>query len=183
MLLTILIIYLIIYFLIYGDVIISNINEFLKTFLESAGKMDEINRMDKKIMNMQNKLKDIENKKTVLINKIGVLKKELENSDQNDTSSIKESLEAEEYKLKTLESQISDKNADINSLVEEKNIIIKKCLMKLHTQMKKDYQKVNEDHDKYVDLFTQAREDKHIIERKIMNLKFLVYKTYNVRLN
>ena len=49
-------------------------------------------------------------------------------------------------------------------------------------QMKKDYQKVNENHDKYVELYTQAREERHLIERKMMNLKSLVYKNYKVRL-
>ena len=54
--------------------------------------------------------------------------------------------------------------------------------MDLHTQMKKDYLKKNEEHDKYVDLYTQAREEKSAIERKIIDLKFLVYKNYNLRL-
>lgn len=132
--------------------------------------------MDKRITNMQSQLKDMENKKLILI-------KKLEKDKHNSVSSTNESLEDEENKLNSLNNQISDKNANINSLVEEKNMIIKKCLMKLHAQMKKDYQKVTEDHDKYVDLFTQAREEKHVIERKIMNLKFLVHKTYNIRLN
>jgi hypothetical protein len=81
-----------------------------------------------------------------------------------------------------LEIQISDKNKDLNSLIEERDKISKHCLMNLHTKMKKDYQKVNEDHEKYVDLYTQAREEKSAIERKMINLKFLVYKNYNVRL-
>lgn len=132
--------------------------------------------MDKRIINMQNQLKDMENKKAILIKKIEKYK-------HNSASSIKESSESVESKLNLLKTQISDKDADIKSLVEEKNMIIKKCLMKQHAQMKKDYQKAAEDHDKYVDLFTQAREEKHIIERKIMNLKFLVHKTYNIRLN
>jgi hypothetical protein len=91
-------------------------------------------------------------------------------------------VQTEENKLRALEDQISTKNIDINDLTEEKNMIIKKCLMNLHTQMKKDYQKVNENHDKYVELYTQAREERHVIERKMMNIKSLVYKNYKVRL-
>ncbi|MGZ7050374.1 MAG: hypothetical protein ACXVHO_10245, partial [Methanobacterium sp.] len=110
------------------------------------------------------------------------LNNELKSCEPSNNSSIKKSLKVQKEKLDDLEIQISNKNEDINSLIEDKNIIIKKCLMNLHAKIKKDYQKVNEDHDKYVDLYTQAREDKHVIERKIMNLKFLVYKNYNVRL-
>ena len=54
--------------------------------------------------------------------------------------------------------------------------------MKLHADMKKNHRKVIEDHDKYVDLYTQAREEKYSIERKMRNLKVLVYKNYKIRL-
>ena len=67
-------------------------------------------------------------------------------------------------------------------LTEEKEEVIKKCLMNLHTQMKKNYEKVNNDHDRYVELYTQAREERYVIERKMMNLKALVYKNYKLRL-
>ncbi|MGF7118825.1 hypothetical protein [Methanobacterium oryzae] len=54
--------------------------------------------------------------------------------------------------------------------------------MKLHSKLKKDHQKVNTDHDKYVELYTKAREERHILERKMMNLKSIVYKNYKIRL-
>ncbi|MGZ7043819.1 MAG: coiled-coil domain-containing protein [Methanobacterium sp.] len=144
--------------------------------------MEEIKEFDKKIDLEQNNLTDMESKKNDLNKKIADLNNELKSCEPSNNSSIKKSLKVQKEKLDDLEIQISNKNEDINSLIEEKNTIIKKCLMNLHAKIKKDYQKVNEDHDKYVDLYTQAREDKHVIERNIMNLKFLVYKNYNVRL-
>lgn len=54
--------------------------------------------------------------------------------------------------------------------------------MKLHADMKKNHRQVNEDHDKYVDLYTRAREERYNIERKMMNLKVLIYKSYKIRL-
>ena len=54
--------------------------------------------------------------------------------------------------------------------------------MKLHADMKKSHRKVTEDHDKYVELYTQAREERYSIERKMRNLKVLVYKNYKIRL-
>lgn len=109
------------------------------------------------------------------------LKKELENP-KNNPVSTKKTLDTTKNKLNTLKDQISDKSAHINKLSEEKDNIIKKCLTNLHAQMKKDYKKVNESHDRYVKLYTQAREERHMIERKMLNLKSLVYKNYKVRL-
>ena len=77
---------------------------------------------------------------------------------------------------------ISEKNETITELNREKDDLIKKCLMKLHADMKKSHRKVTEDHDKYVELYTQAREERYSIERKMRNLKVLVYKNYKMRL-
>ena len=54
--------------------------------------------------------------------------------------------------------------------------------MKLNYDIKKHHKKVNEDHDKYVELYTKAREERHILERKMMNIKSIVYKNFKVRL-
>ncbi len=77
---------------------------------------------------------------------------------------------------------ISEKNENITELNREKDDLIRKCLMKLHADMKKSHRKVTEDHDKYVELYTQAREERFSIERKMRNLKVLVYKNYKMRL-
>jgi len=54
--------------------------------------------------------------------------------------------------------------------------------MKLHAEMKKNHRQVNKDHDKYVELYTKAREERYSIERKMRNLKVFVYKNYKIRL-
>ena len=148
-------------------------------FLESAGKKDEIHKLNEKIIYKQDKIKKLENMKTDLVKKIA----NLDEYENNGNSSYKESLEAEKKKLNKLEIQISDNNENITSLYDKKDKIIRKCLMNLHTQMKKDYLKKNEEHEKYINLYNQAREEKGAIERKIIDLKFLIYKNYNLRLN
>lgn len=75
---------------------------------------------------------------------------------------------------------MADEN--IIDLEDEKDELIRKCLMKLHIEIKKHQKKVDEDHDRYVELYTQAREERHVLERKMMNLKSIVYKNYKVRL-
>ncbi|MBI5680556.1 MAG: hypothetical protein HZC47_06680 [Methanobacterium sp.] len=161
-------------------------NDYLNEFLESAGKTDEINKIDQKIEFNKNKLMDLEKEKIIFNNNILAAEKELinleEDSNNGKDSSIKKNIADTENMLDDLENQISQKNDDINELNEEKDEIIKKCLMKLHSEMKNNHKKVNEDHDKYVDLYTKAREERHNIERKMVYLKSLVYKNYKLRL-
>lgn len=176
-----------------GDVSIGSINEFLNEFLEDAGKMEEINNIDKKITHYQNKLtnlenKDINNEKNIIDaeNELKMLKENFK--DNTDNLALK-SIETAKNELNNLENhhivlktQISKQNENINDLNQEKDNLIKKCLMKLHADMKKNHRRVTEDHDKYVELYTKAREERHSIERKMMNLKVLVYKNYKIRL-
>ncbi len=137
--------------------------------------------MDKLIATNNGKIIDLEDKKAFSMKKIIDLKEKLQNNTKN-ASSLKKIIKIEENKLETLEKQIFNKKTDNKDLNEEKDLIIKKCLMNLHTQMKKDYKQVNENHDRYVELYTQAREEKHVIERKMMNLKSIVFKNYKIRL-
>lgn len=160
-------------------------NDYLNEFLESAGKTDEVNKMDKRIDHNKDKLMVLEKEKIIFKNNILAAENELSNlEDPNNgkSFSIKKNINDIENMLDDLENQISQKNNDINELNEEKDEIIKKCLMKLHSEMKNDHKKVNEDHDKYVELYTQAREERHNIERKMVYLKSLVYKNYKLRL-
>ena len=173
-----------------GDVSISDLNELISGFLESAGKNEELKNMDNKLSDYQRDLETLENKKSIYENKMLKLNKNLEDLKENpDQIDSKKKIEEEEIKLKDLkkqstklESQISEKNEYITNLNDEKDELIKKCLMKLHSEMKKNHQKVNEDHDRYVDLYTKARAERHVLERKMMNLKSIVYKNYKVRL-
>jgi hypothetical protein len=161
--------------------------------LESAGKTEEIKRIDEQITIYQNELNNLENKDTITTNNITNTEEELkhlkENLKENNSSSSLKDIESVETKLNDLETDhaklktmISEKNETITNLTHEKEDIIKKCLMKLHADMKKNYRQVAEDHDKYVELYTKAREEQHSIERKMRNLKVLVYKNYKIRL-
>lgn len=152
--------------------------------------MEEIENIDKKITCYQNELDNLENKEVTNGNNIIDTENELNEIKENSTNNVDNlTLKKVEHKLSNLEkrrialeTQISEKNENIQDLNHEKDELIKKCLMKLHTEMKKNHKKVNEDHDRYIGLYTKAREERHGIERKMMNLKVLVYKNYKIRL-
>ena len=152
--------------------------------------MGEVKKIDKKIDNYRNELVDLDNKKTINTNDIvnsenelGELKEKFTNNIDNLTiKEAKKKLNNLEKRHITLKKQISEKNENIIDLTHEKDELIKKCLMNLHAKMKKNHRQVNKDHDKYVELYTKAREERHSLERKMMNLKVLVYKNYKIRL-
>ncbi len=140
---------------------------------------------------MQSQLEDLESKKAKYHRDITNLKANIETLKEKKGSDKKsvEDIKKKEKKLnqlvneyEQLEVSIDKKISDITCLKDKKNELIKKCLMKLHSDMKKHHQKVNEDHDRYVELYTKAREERHVLERKMMNLKSIVYKNYKVRL-
>ena len=81
-----------------------------------------------------------------------------------------------------LDNKISEKNLAKNEIQTERDELVKKSLMILHSTMKKEHQKADEEHARYVELYTQERAKKHDLERKMMNLKMMVYKTYGLRL-
>jgi len=173
-----------------GDVIINYLNEELNEFLEGAGKKVELNTIDTKIYDLNTELKNQENKKTTYKNSIVSSKIKI-NDLKRKKGSIKllNYIKKEESKLTGLENdyelvekQIQKTIGNINDLEFKKDELTKKCLMKLHSDIKKHHQKVNEAHDIYVELYTKAREERHVLERKMMNLKSIVYKNYKVRL-
>jgi len=140
----------------------------LQNELENLNNKNSKNSQD--IFNLKNNIKDIDGNKAT--------NKKLQNKIKNEETLLKQ-LETD-YKI--VENQINDINGNLHNLNYEKDELIKKCLMKLHSDIKKHHKKVNEDHDKYVKLYTQAREERHVLERKMMNLKNIVYKNYKVRL-
>jgi len=81
-----------------------------------------------------------------------------------------------------LDNKISEKNLAKNEIQTERDELVKKSLMILHSTMKKEHQKADEEHARYVELYTQERAKKHDLERKMMNLKMMVYKNYGLRL-
>ena len=81
-----------------------------------------------------------------------------------------------------LDNEISEKNLAKDEIQTERDELVKKSLMILHSTMKKEHQKADEQHARYVELYTQERAKKHDLERKMMNLKMMVYKNYGLRL-
>ena len=81
-----------------------------------------------------------------------------------------------------LDNQITEKNSVKNDIQLERDELVKKSLMILHSTMKKEHQKADKEHARYVELYTQERAKKHDLERKMMNLKMMVYKSYGLRL-
>ena len=84
--------------------------------------------------------------------------------------------------LSELENKISEKTIAKEQTTTERDELVKKSLMILHSTMKKEHQKADEEHARYVELYTQERAKKHDLERKMMNLKMMVYKSYGLRL-
>ncbi len=84
--------------------------------------------------------------------------------------------------LAQIDEKISEKNSALDEVQTERDELVKKSLMILHSTMKKEHQKADEEHARYVDLYTQERAKKHDLERKMMNLKMMVYKSYGLRL-
>ena len=84
--------------------------------------------------------------------------------------------------LSKLENQISEKKSEKNDVQVKRDELVKKSLMILHSTMKKEHQKADKEHARYVELYTKERAKKHDLERKMMNLKMMVYKSYGLRL-
>jgi len=85
-------------------------------------------------------------------------------------------------RVSILDNEISEKTLAKDEIQAEREELIKKSLMILHSTMKKEHQKADEKHARYVELYTQERAKKHDLERKMMNLKMMVYKNYGLRL-
>ncbi len=81
-----------------------------------------------------------------------------------------------------LDNQITEKTSEKDEIQLERDELVKKSLMILHSTMKKEHQKADKEHARYVELYTKERAKKHDLERKMMNLKMMVYKSYGLRL-
>jgi hypothetical protein len=84
--------------------------------------------------------------------------------------------------ISILDNQITEKNSIKDETQLERDELVKKSLMILHSTMKKEHQKADKEHARYVELYTKERAKKHDLERKMMNLKMMVYKSYGLRL-
>lgn len=84
--------------------------------------------------------------------------------------------------LNNVNKDIDEKNLLKSELQNKRDELVKKSLIILHSTMKKEYQKADKDHARYVELYTKERAKKHDIERKMITLKMMVYKNYGLRL-
>jgi hypothetical protein len=102
----------------------------------------------------------------------------VESAIEKSDKELKKHLEA----LSKLDNKISQKTLAKDELQSERDELVKKSLMILHSTMKKEHQQADKEHARYVELYTQERAKKHDLERKMMNLKMMVYKSYGLRL-
>lgn len=110
---------------------------------------------------------------------------ESETSDEDVCKSINEcnqELEKIGVQVSDLNSKISEKTVTLEELQSERDELVKKSLMMLHSSLKKEHQRADKEHARYVELYTKERAKKHEIERKMMNLKMMVYHNYGLRL-
>lgn len=171
-----------------GEDNISDLNEFL----EASGKIKEINNFDEKIVKYENELNALESERTdskLEVSKVEDKLLDLNEKLPNSNNGIELKIEKSNAELKNLldslselDTKISEKTSVKDLTVTERDELIKKSLMILHSTMKKEHQKADKEHARYVELYTQERAKKHDLERKMMNLKMMVYKSYGLRL-
>jgi chromosome segregation ATPase len=171
-----------------GEDNISDLNDFL----EASGKIKEINNFDDKIINYETELNALEsdrNDSQLNISKAEEKLQELRENLKGSNNGVQTKIEKGDAELKkllknqsNLDNIISEKTIERDELQTERDELVKKSLMILHSTMKKEHQKADKEHARYVELYTQERAKKHDLERKMMNLKMMVYKSYGLRL-
>jgi chromosome segregation ATPase len=171
-----------------GEDNISDLNDFL----EASGKIKEINNFDDKIINYETELNALEsdrNDSQLNISKAEEKLQELRENLKGSNNGVQSKIEKGDAELKkllknqsNLDNIISEKTIERDELQTERDELVKKSLMILHSTMKKEHQKADKEHARYVELYTQERAKKHDLERKMMNLKMMVYKSYGLRL-
>ena len=149
-----------------GEDSISDLNDFL----EASGKIKEISNFDEKIINYENELNTLESERTdselkvsKAENTIMELKESLPSSNgvelkiEKCDEELKELLE----KIALLDNQITEKTSAKDDIQLERDELVKKSLMILHSTMKKEHQKADKEHARYVELYTKERAKKH----------------------
>ena len=137
-----------------------------------------MNALESERTDSQLKVSKAENKLLELKEKLPGSNNGVEIKIEKGNSELKKLLDS----VSLLDNKISEKNLAKNEIQTERDELVKKSLMILHSTMKKEHQKADEEHARYVELYTQERAKKHDLERKMMNLKMMVYKTYGLRL-
>ncbi len=114
--------------------------------------------------------------------KIEELKDKTEGSSESKIKICNNELEKIGEQITEINISISEKTITRDELQTQRDELVKKSLMLLHSSLKKDHQRADKEHARYVELYTKERAKKHEIERKMMNLKMMVYQNYGVRL-
>ena len=171
-----------------GEDNISDLNDFL----EASGKIKEINNFDEKIIDYENQLNALESDRTNSQLKVSKAEEKLQELTENlkgSNNGVQNKIDKSHEEIKkllagqsNLDVMISEKTIAMDELQTERDELVKKSLMILHSTMKKEHQKADKEHARYVELYTQERAKKHDLERKMMNLKMMVYKSYGLRL-
>jgi chromosome segregation ATPase len=171
-----------------GEDNISDLNDFL----EASGKIKEINNFDEKIIDYENELNALESDRTNSQLKVSKAEEKLQELTENlkgSNNGVQTKIDKSHDEIKkllagqsNLDAMISEKTIAMDELQTERDELVKKSLMILHSTMKKEHQKADKEHARYVELYTQERAKKHDLERKMMNLKMMVYKSYGLRL-
>lgn len=161
----------------------------LNDFLEASGKLEEITDLDKKIIYFDNELNCLESESLEFKQIISELEVKINEFNGDNSKNSRKDLadlgvekEKMSIKLNKINKNIDEKTISKDALRTKKDELVKKSLMILHTTLKKEYHKADEEHARYVELYTKERAKKHEIESKMMNLKLIVYKNYGLRL-
>lgn len=170
--------------------IITEIDDFLK----NTEHIEEIEVFDKKINKYETELTSLKDEELVskkyvfsAEDELTKLEEEIQKNQGNNgfeeqIASEKEKIHELETGLSALENRISEKDAVISHLKTEKEELIRKSLLNLHSHIKKEYKKVDAEHKKYLELCNQTKEKRYGLERELLSLKMLVYREYKLRL-
>lgn len=173
-----------------GDVIIIDLDEFL----EDAGVLEKVKNIENSINIFEeelDKLKSIKVKHDdgVLNTADKILKlkeKLLEKENDLEMKKLLKNLEIEIGELKQnkedVEKQILEKQKELDLTNKEKDEIIKKSLIKLHEDLKRDYKDADSDRAKYMEMYREMKDKMSVLDKKIMYLKLVVSKNYDLRL-
>jgi len=173
-----------------GDVIIIDLDEFLED-AELSEKVKNIENSINVFEEELDKLKSLKVKHDEGIlnttNKILDLKERLlEKENDLEMEKLLNNLEIEIGELKQnkedVERQILEKQKELDLTNKEKDEIIKKGLIKLHEDLKRDYKDADSDRAKYMEMYREMKDKMSVLDKKIMYLKLIVSKNYDLRL-
>ncbi|GAB4307259.1 MAG: hypothetical protein Kow0019_02820 [Methanobacteriaceae archaeon] len=173
-----------------GDVIIIDLDEFL----EDAGVLEQVITIENSVNKFEEELSALNSLKVKHDDKVlntanEILKlkeKLLEKEDDAKLEKLLKKLEIEISELKQnkedVENQIVEKEKEINRINQKKEEIIKKSLIKLHEDLKRDYKEADKDKAKYMEMYREMKDKMSVLDKKIMYLKLIVSKNYDLRL-